>query len=50
MAVTTLEYMLNYDIGMDTIVIIGNSTASSAGGWKVAARGYQTKYSLDSSE
>lgn len=44
--VTDLEHMLDYPIGMNTIVIIGNSTTFTFNDWMVTPRGYQTKYSL----
>ncbi|MAF85160.1 MAG: precorrin-3B C(17)-methyltransferase [Dehalococcoidales bacterium] len=44
--VTDLEHMLDYRIGMNTTVIIGNSTTFTLSNWMVTPRGYQTKYSL----
>jgi cobalt-precorrin 5A hydrolase/precorrin-3B C17-methyltransferase len=44
--ITDLEHMLDYRIGMNTTVIIGNSTTFTLGDWMVTPRGYQTKYSL----
>jgi len=44
--VTDLEHMLDYEIGMNTTVIIGNSTTFTLDGWMVTPRGYRTKYSL----
>lgn len=44
--VTTLEEMLNHDIGMLTTVIIGNSS-TTVYDWKmITPRGYQRKYTL----
>lgn len=45
--VTTLEDMLNHDIGMLTTVIIGNSSTMEYDGLIVTPRGYQRKYTLD---
>lgn len=44
--VTTLEAMLEHDIGMLTTVIIGNSTTVVYDGLMVTPRGYQRKYTL----
>ncbi|MFC4770236.1 precorrin-3B C(17)-methyltransferase [Effusibacillus consociatus] len=44
--VTTLEDMLNYDIGMLTTVIIGNSSTINYHDLIVTPRGYQRKYTL----
>lgn len=48
--ITTLENMLDHEIGMDTIIIVGNSKTSVSKGWMVTPRGYQTKYSLEAPE
>ncbi|MFB5266822.1 precorrin-3B C(17)-methyltransferase [Paenibacillus enshidis] len=48
--VTTLEDMLNHDIGMLTTVIIGNSSTMVYDGLIVTPRGYQRKYTLDAAE
>jgi precorrin-2 C(20)-methyltransferase len=45
---TTLDDMLNHEIGMLTTVIVGNSRTFSFEGLMVTPRGYQTKYELDS--
>lgn len=47
---TTLEDMLNHDIGMLTTVIIGNSSTMMYEGLMVTPRGYQRKYTLNSVE
>ena len=47
---TTLEEMLNHDIGMLTTVIIGNSSTMMYEGLMVTPRGYQRKYTLNSAE
>ena len=44
--ITDLEHMLDFDIGMTTTIIIGNSTTFTSGRWMVTPRGYGTKYSL----
>lgn len=44
--ITDLEHMLDYDIDMNTTVIIGNSTTLDVDGLMVTPRGYQTKYNL----
>lgn len=46
--ITTLEEMLEHDIGMLTTVIIGNSTTVVYDGLMVTPRGYQRKYTLGS--
>uniref|UniRef100_UPI0011EB700A precorrin-3B C(17)-methyltransferase n=1 Tax=Paenibacillus terrae TaxID=159743 RepID=UPI0011EB700A len=48
--VTTLENMLNHDIGMLTTVIIGNSSTMVYDGLIVTPRGYQRKYTLGATE
>lgn len=45
--VTTLDKMLEYEIGMLTTVIIGNSSTFVYEGRMVTPRGYQRKYTLD---
>ncbi|UKS30702.1 precorrin-3B C(17)-methyltransferase [Paenibacillus sp. HWE-109] len=44
--VTTLEDMLNHDIGMLTTIIIGNSATKLYEGLMITPRGYQRKYTL----
>jgi cobalt-precorrin 5A hydrolase/precorrin-3B C17-methyltransferase len=44
--ITDLEHMLDYEIGMNTTVIIGNSSTFTLGGWMVTPRGYHKKYDL----
>jgi precorrin-3B C17-methyltransferase len=44
--ITDLEHMLDYEAGMNTTIIIGNSTTFTFNGRMVTPRGYQTKYSL----
>jgi len=44
--ITDLEHILDYKIGMNTTIIIGNSATFTLDGWMVTPRGYQTKYSL----
>ncbi|WP_373228667.1 precorrin-3B C(17)-methyltransferase [Cohnella sp.] len=46
--ITTLQDMLNHDIGMLTTVIIGNSTTLLYEGLMITPRGYQRKYTLNS--
>lgn len=46
--VTTLADMLDYDIGMLTTVLIGNSSTTVYDGLMITPRGYQRKYTLDS--
>ena len=46
--VTDLEHMLDYEIGMNTTIIIGNLTTFTLDGWMVTPRGYQAKYDLSS--
>jgi precorrin-3B C17-methyltransferase len=38
---TDLEHVLEQQIGMRSIVIIGNSATRIAGGWMITSRGYQ---------
>jgi precorrin-3B C17-methyltransferase len=38
--------MLDYEIGMSTTVIIGNSDTFAFDRWMVTPRGYQAKYDL----
>jgi len=45
-AVTDLEHMLDYEIGMNTTIIVGNSTTFTLDNWMVTPRGYQKKYDL----
>ncbi len=47
---TTLENMLNHEIGMLTTVIIGNDSTFFHGGLMITPRGYQRKYALGSDE
>lgn len=44
--VTDLEHMLDYEIGMNTTIIIGNSATFTLDGWMVTPRGYRKKYRL----
>jgi precorrin-3B C17-methyltransferase len=44
--VTDLEHMLDYEIGMNTTIIVGNSTTFNLDGWMVTPRGYHKKYDL----
>lgn len=44
--VTDLEHMLDHEIGMNTTIIIGNSTTFTLEGWMLTPRGYQKKYDL----
>ncbi len=46
--VTDLEHMLDHEIGMNTTIIIGNSSTFTLDGWMVTPRGYHTKYDLSS--
>jgi len=46
--ITTLDDMLNHEIGMLTTVLIGNSTTFTWEQMMVTPRGYQSKYVLDS--
>jgi precorrin-3B C17-methyltransferase len=45
--ITTLQNMLDHDIGMLTTVIIGNSTTMLYDGLMITPRGYQRKYTLN---
>lgn len=44
--ITSLKCMLDHEINMDTIIIIGNSSTMVAGGQMLTPRGYSGKYSL----
>ncbi|WP_027409805.1 precorrin-3B C(17)-methyltransferase [Anoxybacillus tepidamans] len=48
--ITDLEHMLEYEIGMLTTVIIGNSSTFVHDGMMITPRGYQRKYTLDALE
>lgn len=39
--ITDMEHMLDFDVGMSTIVIVGNSTTFTFEEWMVTPRGYQ---------
>lgn len=43
---TDLEHMLDYEIGMNTTIIVGNSTTFQWGERMVTPRGYGSKYDL----
>jgi precorrin-3B C17-methyltransferase len=45
--ITTLDEMLDYEIGMLTTVLIGSSNTYVYEGYMVTPRGYQNKYTLD---
>jgi precorrin-3B C17-methyltransferase len=45
-AITDLQHMLDYETGMNTVIIIGNSQTFVNGGRMITRRGYQTKYVL----
>ncbi|MDP2661565.1 MAG: precorrin-3B C(17)-methyltransferase [Dehalococcoidia bacterium] len=49
-AITDLDHMLEFEIGMLTIVIVGSSRTTTFGGAMVTPRGYQDKYDLGSEE
>jgi cobalt-precorrin 5A hydrolase/precorrin-3B C17-methyltransferase len=44
--ITDLEHMLDFDIGMFTTIIVGNSTTFTFERWMVTPRGYRAKYRL----
>ncbi|MBC8275443.1 MAG: precorrin-3B C(17)-methyltransferase [Chloroflexi bacterium] len=46
--ITDLEHMFDYEIGMNTTIIIGNSATFTLARWMVTPRGYRTKYDLTS--
>ncbi|MCF6095271.1 precorrin-3B C(17)-methyltransferase [Microaerobacter geothermalis] len=48
--ITTLEDMLNHEIGMLTTVIVGNSSTFLYDGKMITPRGYQRKYTLNTDE
>jgi cobalt-precorrin 5A hydrolase/precorrin-3B C17-methyltransferase len=45
-AITDLEHMLDFEIGMNTTIIVGNSETFAFDRWMVTPRGYQRKYDL----
>jgi precorrin-3B C17-methyltransferase len=45
---TTLDDMLNHEIGMLTTILVGNSTTFTYEDLMITPRGYQSKYDLDS--
>ncbi len=44
--ITDLGHLLDYDINMNTVVIIGNATTFTLEGWMATPRGYGKKYEL----
>jgi len=48
--ITDLEHMLDFDIGMSTTIIVGNSTTFTFDRWMVTPRGYRAKYRLGEGE
>jgi cobalt-factor III methyltransferase len=48
--ITTLQDMLDYDIGMLTTVVIGNSTTFLYDNKMITPRGYQRKYTLNAEQ
>ncbi|RBW67890.1 precorrin-3B C(17)-methyltransferase [Bacillus taeanensis] len=48
--ITDLEHMLDYEIGMLTTVVIGNSTTFLYDNKMITPRGYQRKYTLNTIE
>ena len=44
--IADLEHMLDHEVGMNTTIIIGNSTTFILNGWKETSRGYKTRYNL----
>ncbi|MDA8188093.1 MAG: precorrin-3B C(17)-methyltransferase [Dehalococcoidales bacterium] len=44
--VTDLDHMLDFDVGMLSIVLIGNSSTTTFDGLMVTPRGYERKYDL----
>jgi cobalt-precorrin 5A hydrolase/precorrin-3B C17-methyltransferase len=44
--ITDLEHLFDYEIGMNTTIIIGNSATFTLARWMVTPRGYRTKYDL----
>ena len=45
---TDLEHMLDFDVGMFTTIVVGNSTTFTFDQWMVTPRGYEAKYALGS--
>ncbi|MDP2932394.1 MAG: precorrin-3B C(17)-methyltransferase [Chloroflexota bacterium] len=48
--ITDLKHLLDYEIDMNTTIIIGNSHTFSFDGFMVTPRGYQAKYNLGTGE
>jgi precorrin-3B C17-methyltransferase len=48
--ITDLEHMLDYEIGMLTTVVIGNSTTFLYDNKMITPRGYQRKYTLNTTQ
>ncbi|MGA7677435.1 MAG: precorrin-3B C(17)-methyltransferase [Dehalococcoidia bacterium] len=46
--ITDLEHMFDYEIDMNTTIIIGNSATFTLARWMVTPRGYRTKYDFAS--
>lgn len=47
---TTLDDLLNHEIGMLTTILVGNTTTFTYEGLMITPRGYQHKYDLDNLE
>ena len=46
--ITDLERMLDFDVGMTSTIVVGNSTTFTFDQWMVTPRGYGAKYALGS--
>jgi precorrin-3B methylase len=44
--ITDLEHLLDYEIGMNSIILVGSSSTFVSGGRLVTRRGYSLKYDL----
>jgi len=45
--VTTLEHLPGAEVGMQTIVFVGNASTTAYGGFMITPRGYAQKYTMD---
>ena len=48
-AITDIDHMLDFDIGMSSTVIVGNSSTFTLDKWMITPRGYSKKYNLERS-
>jgi precorrin-3B C17-methyltransferase len=49
-AITDLDRMLDFDIGMSSTIMVGNSSTFILDKWMVTPRGYSKKYNLEGAD